>query len=88
MTSYQSNFSIFGPVNIEIMRRQAHYFWGGHLIRAVLAILYQVLHSFYRFFWVMIQGRKIYGLIGDPTEALHGFQWNKQKSTLLSKLCQ
>ena len=49
MTTHQSNFSIFGPVSPEIMRR---HFTSGHLIRAVLAILYHNLHSFYIVFWV------------------------------------
>ena len=61
------------------MRPQAHQFWGEDLIRTVSAILYQVLHIFYRVFWVMRLGQKIQGLIGDPTEALHGFQRNKQE---------
>ena len=56
MNTHQSNFSIFGPVSPEIMRSQARHFWRGHLIRAVLAILCQVLHSFYRVVWVMRQG--------------------------------
>ena len=38
------------------------HFWGNHLSWAVLAILNQVLHSFYRVFWVMWQGRKILGV--------------------------
>ena len=46
---------------------------------AVLAFLYQVLHSFYRVFWVMRLGQKISDLIGDPTEALNGSQLNKQE---------
>ena len=78
MNTHQSKYSISCPVSPEIMRPQEGHFWGGDLIRAVLAILYQVVHSFNRVFWVMILGRKIYGLIGDPTEVLHGFQWHKQ----------
>ena len=76
-----SFYVLENPKNVpaEIMRLQAHHFWGEDLIQAVLAILYQVLHSFYRVFWVMRLGQKIKGLIGDPTEALHGFQWNKQE---------
>ena len=58
-TSHISNFSIFGPVGPEIIRPQHAIFGGSHLSRAVLAILYQVLHSFYGVFWVMRQGRKI-----------------------------
>ena len=79
MTTHKSNFSIFCLVSPEIMRHQAKTNWGGHLIRAVLAILYQVLHIFYRVFWDIRQGRKIYGFIGYHTKALHGFQLNKQK---------
>ena len=56
MTSHLSNFSIFGPVSPEIMRPTLAIFGGSHLIRAILSILYQVLHSFYRVFWVMRQG--------------------------------
>ena len=55
----QINLQYFCSVSPEIMWRQARHFGGGHIIRAVLAILYQVLHSFYRVFWVMRQGRKI-----------------------------
>ena len=79
MTTHQSNYSIFCPVSHEIIRPQERQFWGGDLIQALFAILYQVLHSLYRVFWVMRLGQKIYGLIGDPTEALHGFHWNKQE---------
>ena len=56
MTSHISNFSIFGPVSPEILRPQHAIFGGSHLSRVVLAILYEVLHSFYRVFWVMKQG--------------------------------
>ena len=59
MTAYQSNLGIYFPVSPEIMRPQACPFWGKDLIQAVLAILYQVLHSFYRVFWVMRLGQKI-----------------------------
>ena len=76
MNTNQSSFSIFCVASPEIMRPQERHFWGGDLFQAVFAILYQVLHCFYRVFWVMRQGRKIYGLIGDPIEALHGFQRN------------
>ena len=48
-------------------------FLGEDLIRAVLAIFYHVIHSFYIVFLVMKLGRKIQGLIEDNTEALHGF---------------
>ena len=41
------------------MRPQARQVWGEDLIRALLAILYEVAHSFYRFFWVMRLGQKI-----------------------------
>ena len=61
------------------MSPQARQLWGEDLIRAVSAILYQVVHSFYRVFWVIRLGQKIEGLIGDPTEALHIFQYNKQE---------
>ena len=47
-TSHISNFSIFGPVSPEIIRPHHAIFGGSHLSRAVLVILYQVLHSFYR----------------------------------------
>ena len=77
MTIHQLNFSISCPVSHEIIRPQARQFWGEDLIQAVSAILYQVVHSFYRVFWDMRLGQKIKGLIGDPTDALHGFQWNK-----------
>ena len=59
MTTHQSNLSIFSPVSPEIMRPQARPFWGEELIQSVLAMLYQVLHIFYRVFWVMRLGQKI-----------------------------
>ena len=59
MTTHQSNFSFFGPVGPEIMRPQLRKFWGEDLIRAVSAILYQVVHIFYQVFWVMRLGQKI-----------------------------
>ena len=59
MTKHLLNIIIFGPVSLEIMTHQIAIFGGSHLSSAVLAILYQVLHSFYRVFWVMRQGRKI-----------------------------
>ena len=43
----------------EIMRPQARQCWGEDLIRAVSDILYQVVHSFYIFSWVMRLGQKI-----------------------------
>ena len=59
MTKHLLNIIIFGLVSLEIMTHQIAIFGGRHLSSAVLAILYQVLHSFYRVFWVMRQGRKI-----------------------------
>ena len=56
MTKHLSNIIIFGPVSPEIMRPEFAIFGGSHLSWAVLAILYKVLHSFYRFLWVMRQG--------------------------------
>ena len=76
MTTHKSNFSDFFTVSPYIMRPKARHFWGEDLIRSGLAILYQVLHSFYRVFWVMRLGQKIKGLIEDHPEALYGFQWN------------
>ena len=52
MTTHQSNYNIFCIVGTDIMSPQAHQYWGADLIRAVLAILYQVLHIFYGVFWV------------------------------------
>ena len=59
MTKHLLNINIFGPVSPDIMRPQLAIFGGSHLSWAVLAILYQNLHSFYWVFWVMRQGRKI-----------------------------
>ena len=56
ITKHLSNIIIFGSVSPEITRPQIAIFGGSHLSWAVLAILYQVLHSFYRVFWVMRQG--------------------------------
>ena len=69
MTNHRLNFSISYPVSHEITMTQARQFCDEDLIRDVSAFWYQVMHSFYKIFWI----------IGDPTEALHGFQWNKQK---------
>ena len=33
-------------------------FWGKDLIRAILDILYQVVHTFYRVFWFMTMVQK------------------------------
>ena len=79
MNTHQTNFSIYCLSSPEITRPQARQFGGEDLIRAVSDILYQVVHSFYRVFWVMRLGQKIYSLIGDPTEALHGFLCNNQE---------
>ena len=58
---------------------QERHFWVEDLIRAVLEILYQFLHSTYRVFRVMRLGQKNEGLIEGPTEAQHGFKCNKQE---------
>ena len=59
MTKHLLNIIIFGLVILEIMTHQIAIIVGRHLISAVLAILCQVRHSFYRVSWVMRQGRKI-----------------------------
>ena len=41
------------------MRSLARQFWGEDLIWAISAILYQIVHSFYRVFWLMRLGQKI-----------------------------
>ena len=55
----QIKLQYFCPVIPEIMVPQARHFGGENSIQAVLAILYQVLHSLYKVFWVMRLGRKI-----------------------------
>ena len=67
MTTNQSNFSIFCPVIPEIMSPQARQFWGEDLIRAVSAHVYQVVHSFYRVFWVMRLGQNIQDFVLECT---------------------
>ena len=46
MPRHLLNIIIFGLVSLEIMTHQIAILGGRHLSSAVLAIMYQVLHSF------------------------------------------